>query len=479
MDTGITAARSTPAHRSHVVLVNWRDSRHPQAGGAELYCESVARRLAGSGHRVTLLTCRPAGAPRTEEVDGFTVKRFGGTLGVYPAVLAWLLRNRRRVDAVIDCQNGIPFFTPLVVPRATPVVCLIHHVHQDQFATYFRWPMDRVGRWLEGPVSRAVYGNRAIAAVSPSTRSDIRRRLRLRGRVHVVPCGAEVAAPEPFDFGIRRSRQPHIVCVGRLVPHKRMDRLIGAIPEIAAAHPDLTVAVVGSGPELGALRRQASDLGLDRRVVFHGQVSNSRREQLLEEAWLTVNPSAGEGWGLSVIEANAVGVPAIAYRVAGLRDSIVHGRTGWLVDPSQSLAPAVSDALGQLADMRAAAVWSLRAREWAQSFSWDTTTARLLDLIAEEQMRLGRENRGGEMRQQSDVACHVSVPSAAIAADELESKSRRTDFWVRLGDRLEALMPETDEVGVELAMARLGLEDCAEIRVARPADWLLGGVPIQ
>lgn len=455
----------------HVVFLNWRDSLHPQAGGAELYCESVARRMVARGMRVTLLTSRPAGLASAQMVQGVSVDRAGGPFTVYAHALVWLARHRREVDAVIDCQNGIPFFSPLVTRREVPVVCLIFHVHQEQFATYFRWPMDRVGRFLEGPVSRIVYGRRAVAVISPSTRAGVRTSLKLRGAVHVVPCGAD---PPPDVTDVPRMPNPHIACVGRLVPHKRMRLLVDAIPEVARVFPELTVTIAGSGPELEPLKRRATELEIERHVSFQGQVSNAQRERLLAEAWLTVNPSAGEGWGLSVIEANALGVPAVAFRVPGLRDSILHRRTGWLVEPGRSLAPAICDALATLATASSAQAFSENARRWARGFSWETTTDRLLGVIAEEEQRLRRAGaQEGEQRRPSDVACRVSLPAGLASPAAIESSFRSTDVWVRSGDRVEALMPGTDESGVRRALRRIGAVDCAQVRVARPADWLL------
>jgi glycosyltransferase involved in cell wall biosynthesis len=460
-----------------VVFANWRDSRHPKAGGAELYCESAAQRLAERGLRVTLLTSRPSGAPRNEMIGGVHIRRGGGTLGVYVHALTWLLRHRRVVDAVVDCQNGIPFFSPLVTRAPVPVVCLIFHVHQDQFASYFRWPIARIGRWLEGPVSRVVYGQRAIAVISPSTRAGVRNRLNLRGAVHVVPCGVEPCSARHSGEIVPRSREPRIVCVGRLVPHKRVHLLIQAIPEVLGAHPDLKVSIVGTGVQLENLRVEAEELGLAGTVEFHGQVSNDQRERLLRGAWLTVNPSAGEGWGLSVIEANACGVPALAFRVPGLQDSIVSGRTGWLADPHAALGPVIGEALNILRDPRAAEEWSRRVRGWAARFSWDATATRLLDVIAQEEKRLLRDASvpGGDQRCQSDLACHVSLPADVMAAFPVAASSRRTDVWISRGERVEGLMPGADETGVRCALERLGVAEHAQVRVARPADWLLGG----
>ncbi len=463
----------------HVVFANWRDRRHPQAGGAELYCESVARRMVQRGVKVTLLTSRPPGLPSEEVIEGVNIRRAGGTFTVYLHALAWLHRHRRHVDAVIDCQNGIPFFSPLVTKRSVPVVCLVFHIHQEQFATYFSRPMARVGRWLEGPVSRAVYGWRTIAVISPSTRAGVRTRLKLRGAVHVAPCGAD----QPIGrliAGVRPAPQPYIVCVGRLVPHKRMELLLEAIPGVVRDFPQLSVSIVGSGPQLEPMERRAQQLGIAGRVRFHGQLSDDIRERLLTEAWLTVNPSAGEGWGLSVIEANALGVPAVAFRVPGLQDSIVHCRTGWLVEPGAPLATTIAEALTTLSHPDSARGFSERARAWAAGFSWDTTTDRLLGVIAEEKRRLSRASAGRatEQRRPSDVACHVSLPADLCSSRTLASSFRQTDVWVRSGDRIEALMPSADEWGARVALERIGAANSAQVRIARPTDWLLAGSPL-
>jgi hypothetical protein len=87
-----------------------------------------------------------------------------------------------RFDAVIDCQNGIPFFTPWVLPRRVPVFCVIHHVHDAQFRLNFPFWLAWLGQVLEGPVSRWTYRRHAFVVVSPSTLRAVRERLRWTGR---------------------------------------------------------------------------------------------------------------------------------------------------------------------------------------------------------------------------------------------------------------------------------------------------------
>jgi glycosyltransferase involved in cell wall biosynthesis len=465
----------------HVVILNWRDARHPQAGGAELYCFSAAKQLVARGSRVTIVTSRPAGTPMEEIVEGVRIVRRGGTYTVYGHALAWVRRHRDDIDAVIDSQNGIPFFAPLVTRPDTPVLCLIHHVHQRQFDMYFRWPMNKVGRFLEGPLSRLVYGRRSVIVVSPSTRSEVRRDLRLRGEIHIVPCGIDVPPVSLEEHALARSVEPLIVCVGRLVPHKQLHLLIEALPGILGEHPDLCVVIVGGGPDEERLRADARRLGVERAVAFRGRVDDAERDRLLGQAWLTVNPSAGEGWGLSVIEANSVGLPAVAFRVPGLRDAVQHGVTGWLVEQPDDLGPAVSDAVSDLRDPVRARAWALRARRWAEGFTWERTGARIDVLLRHEGDRLRRRiaSKGTsiepERRVRTDLACRVEVPAEPAHVAALATICRRTDVWAVQEGVAVALLRDTDEQGARSALRRIGLEDLAAVRLARPADWLIAG----
>lgn len=460
-----TADAAPPRRR--IVLLNWRDASHPLAGGAELYCESVAREMAVMGHDVLLLTSRSPGAARRDVRDGYAVVRGGGTYGVYAHALAWLLLHRRSIDAVVDSQNGIPFFSPLVLSSSTPAVLLVHHVHQDQFSSYFGPAMARFGRWLEGPMSRVVYGRRAVAAVSPSTRTQIRRQLDLRGAISVIPCGMDQAV----DTGRgERSAVPRIVVVGRLVPHKQYELLVSAMPAVRRLVPGAELHLVGDGPSREGLEGLAAAPGMA--TVVHGRLDDSSRDALLRSAWITASASSGEGWGLSVLEANAVGVPAVAYRVSGLQDSVRHGRTGWLVEPGSDLAPALTAALQEVAGAESSARYDAACRAWASHFSWPRT-ARLLDralALEARRLQLGRSDR----RLANDVTSVVDLPSHLLPAG-WQSLQRSGDTWADSGVTVRGLLRGADESDVSTALARLSIDPLdpeVSVTLARPGDLL-------
>ena len=132
----------------HVVFLSWRDTGNPEGGGAERYLEKVATGLAARGCRVTVFSAAYAGAPPEEVVDGIRFVRRGSKLSVYLEGMR-LLATRRfgRVDAVVDVQNGMPFFSALVTRR--PVIVLVHHVHREQWPVVYPGLTGKVGWWIE------------------------------------------------------------------------------------------------------------------------------------------------------------------------------------------------------------------------------------------------------------------------------------------------------------------------------------------
>ena len=452
-----------------VLVLNWRDVRHPQAGGAEQYMHRIARRWAQAGAEVTWLTSAAPGCPSREVVDGVTVLRSGGALTLYPRIALKLLRGVGRIDYLVDCQNGIPFFAPLFVAREVPVVQVVHHVHQEQFATRFGPVLAAVGRFLEGPVSRAVYRGRPVVAVSPSTREGVRRRLRLRGPIHVVPNGIDQAPP----IRAPRDPDPTIAVVSRLVPHKRVDLLLGQLVPVAAAVPRLRVDIVGDGPERARLQGLAAELGLSEVVTFHGFQPDTARDRLLERAWLTTSTSDAEGWGLSIMEAAAHGVPAVALDVPGVRDSVVPGRTGWLVPDAAAYGDALVDALHQLADDARTRELTGACQAWARSFGWD----RSAELLAGVLLGTSPQDDAGARGARADigVVADVRVPRGWVPSSWT---LRPTDQITAREDRVTLLLTGCDEVDAGEVLRRLGVTD-ARVRLADRFDLLVGpsGMP--
>ncbi len=376
----------------HMAVVNWRDLGHSLSGGSERYAWEYAEALRDEGARVDFVTARDHGQSRGEVVDGIRVIRRGGALSFYLFAAWYLLTHRRTLDAVVDPECGIPTFSPLFLRRRTAVVLVVHHVHMQQFRTYFPAPVARFGQWLESWVMPRVYRNAATVAVSPSTQEEMVRQLSWTGEIGLLANGSV----EPDWSCDPLSKQPHrVVVLGRLVPHKRVDLVVRAVGELAEEFPELRLDVVGRGPQADDLTALVEQLGLAGRVQVHGFLAEEAKGDLLRAASLHVCASDVEGWGQVVIEAAAHGVPTIARDVPGLRDSIRVGETGWLV-PDDGEGP--EDVLAALVDRLRRSLREVESPQtrrahrtaclhWAAQFSWSRMRREGVGLVTQEMER--------------------------------------------------------------------------------------------
>jgi glycosyltransferase involved in cell wall biosynthesis/SAM-dependent methyltransferase len=362
------------------VVVNWRDPAHHLAGGSERYAWEIAAALRDAGASVEFVTSRDSGQSARDVVDGIRVRRAGGRFTVYLWTLMLMLLRRRRTDLVIDVENGIPSFSPLVLRRSTPVVLVMHHVHLDQFGSHFPRPVAAWGRLLERRLMPLVYRRCQVQAVSGSTRDEMVTRLGWSGPIEVVFNGADLR-------GMARSEpEPRRVAVlGRLVAHKRIHLVVEAAAALRDRGEPIMVDVIGRGPREESLRRLVMARGLTDVVRLHGFVDEQTKAHLLARAELHVCASEGEGWGQVVLEAAAAGVPTVAYDVPGLRDSVLPGRSGWLLQRGERLEDGITKAFAELRETpqsESGRAEAIRAdcRAWADQFTWDEMRRRSLQV---------------------------------------------------------------------------------------------------
>ena len=113
-------------------------------------------------------------------------------------------------------------------------------------------------------------------------------------------------------------------------------------------------------------------------VTYFGRVSGEKKRRLMSSAHLILVPAVREGWGLVVTEANAMGTPAVAYDVPGLRDSVKHKRTGVLCDPNpESMAETVFD----LHTGSSIQEYSRNALEDSRRYTWDRSAEEFLKIL--------------------------------------------------------------------------------------------------
>ncbi len=362
-----------------VVILNWRDEEHPEAGGSERYVGEVARGLVARGVEVTMLCSDHGQGPREEVRDGVRYRRRGGRLGVYPRALLRLATMRP--DAVVDVSNGIPFFSRLAT-RA-PVVVLVHHVHREQWPVATGPVTARVGWWLESRAAPRFFRGCRYVTVSGSTHRELAVLGVRADDVRVVHNGVEPPAASSTP-----SSTPRVSVVSRLVPHKQVEHAVRAVAALLPSHPDLHLDVVGDGywrPQVEAL---VASLGVEHAVTVHGHVSQEDKHRLVSSSWVHLCPSLKEGWGLVVVEAGTHAVPTIAYASAGgVRESVVDGVTGVLCDDEAGLTEALASLLDD--DERRERMGKA-ARDHADRFTWAATVEGFAAVLDEAVARGGQ-----------------------------------------------------------------------------------------
>ena len=334
--------------------------------------ERVGEYLASEGHEVVFRTSKHMNAAHREVRDGVRYSRGGAKFGVYPRAWAAMLAGRlglgdlRGVDAVIDTQNGIPFFARLV--SGAPTVLLTHHCHREQ------WPvagplLGRLGWFLESRVAPRVYRGAPYVTVSEASREDLEA-LGIKG-AHIIANGLD---PVPDHVpSLEREAEVHLVTLSRLVPHKQIEHAMDTV----AQTPGAVLDVIGSGWWEANLRSYAEEHGVSDRVRFRGQVTEDYKHALLARADALLMPSRKEGWGLAVMEAAQHGVPAVGYTF-GLRDSVINGKTGILVEREEDFVAATKQLL---ADAPLRHTLGSNARDFAASFSWEKTGEQFAELL--------------------------------------------------------------------------------------------------
>ena len=357
------------AERPHLFILNERDLDNPLAGGAEVHQFEIFGRLATRGFPVTLICAGYPGAGSIDTVRGIRVRRVGNRYTFYargPLLFRRLVRAVEGRALLVENLNKLPFYGPLYSP--VPVLALVHHLFGTTAFRQVNLPVALVTWGSELGIPR-VYRGVPMIAVSPSTRDDLIARGVPTANISMIPNGLDHEQYRPPAV----APGPCILSLGRIEAYKRIDVVVDAMPRVLAAVPEARLVIVGRGAALPALERQVARLGIGHAVEFRGFVAAAEKVALYQAARVFVNPSEKEGWGLTVMEAAACGVPAVASDSPGLRDSVRHDETGLLV-PHGDVGACATAMLRLLMDDPTWNRLRTGALAWAARFSWDAVT---------------------------------------------------------------------------------------------------------
>jgi glycosyltransferase involved in cell wall biosynthesis len=287
-----------------ILWLNWRCWLNPAMGGAEVFTYEVAKRWAAAGHEVKLFTSKYPGSKEEETLDGIKIVRAGGRLTVYRQAKKFYSKRFKKegFDVVIDEINTQPFFAQNFVKNGEKVVTLIHQLAREFWFYETPFPVNYLGyHFLENHWLKQ-YVDVPTITVSESTRCDLSD-LGFKN-VSIVSEGLNF---KPLKALAMKDEKPIMVFSGRLKRAKRPDHAIKAFRIVKEKLPNAELWVFGDGQFRQTLERNAGD-----GVRFFGNLDSFERRELLSKSWVLMVPGVREGWGLNIVEANALGVPAVA-----------------------------------------------------------------------------------------------------------------------------------------------------------------------
>ncbi len=345
------------------LMLNWRDPQNPLAGGAERVTQAYLEALVQRGHEAWWFANDFPGASPTATLGGVHIVRGGGMGTSILAAIRWY-RRQAPFDLVIDQHHGIPWYAPWWC--RTRCVGYIHEVLGPIWSAFYPWPLSALGRCQERWTH---WGYRKVPfwTACQATRDC----LRAHGvsDITLIAYGVHTRAlPEleakPLTPPLR------LVTVCRLAPNKRVEHAVRLIQSLAAMGVPAQLTIVGGGEEEARLRELVATEQLGDRVTLAGQVTETEKNEMLRRAHFLVHTSLREGWGLNVIEANAMGTPGLVYPVEGLVESTLHDQTGLVSaeETPESLAVRLQEVLRHPEKYQ-----SYRKAAWerAKTFHWE------------------------------------------------------------------------------------------------------------
>ena len=365
-----------------LLVFGWRCLKHPRAGGSETYIFNIMKRIRENFDRVMFFTSHFSGAPRRETIDGIEIIRYGYdyspiTISLYAK---FVLNKEALKDAVIiENINHVPFFSPLLF-RGVTTIGIIHHIGMMQLYEEAPKPVAVCVDFVERKLTPRLYNKIPIITVSESSK----RTLKSLGyyRVHVVPPGIDYEKLRSMSQGYVKENAL-ILYFGRIMKYKRVHDVIKAFSLLKRRIPEAKLCIAGriSSPHYFSwLKSLVRKLGLVNSVIFLGEVSEEEKAAILAKAQILVTTSVMEGWGITVIEANACGTPVVAYDVPGLRDSIKHMTTGILVPQGDTKALAQT-IFKILMNNKLREKMSENALKYAEKLTWERTAKAFMEIL--------------------------------------------------------------------------------------------------
>lgn len=354
----------------------------PQPGGIGHQAASLALWLQRSGKEVRVITnsrgSGQLGLEQTFDKDlPFSVQRARRFRLVWFTYLQRVMKAFRHIDSpdsITVVASGkfsiwLAGFFSFFYPRHRYLAIL----HGSELT--LGGQSQRLTRWCLRGFDKGI-------AVSEFT-AGIVRQIQSRLKVKVIPNGFDPDRLDRHPGRLPLAGKPALITVGNVSFRKGQHNVIRAMPAILERFPEAHYHIVGIPTEQETFEKLAGELGILKQITFHGPLPDAALAPTLRGAdlflMLSERQANGdvEGFGIAILEANHIGLPAIGANDSGIQDAIRNGYSGQLVESNNPLAvyAAVEDILSHYD------LYASRAREWAAGFTWDKVIQKYLQLL--------------------------------------------------------------------------------------------------
>lgn len=235
---------------------------------------------------------------------------------------------------------------------------------------------------LKYSIDKAISRFSKIIAVSQFTKSLVA--IKYHNKITVIPNGyAAQRWGKALPTNVDVKGTPKLITVGHVYERKGQGHVIKHLPELIQVYPDIHYHCVGIPTEQQSMLNLAKDLGVQEHVSFHGQVADSDLEALLCSSDIFVMLSGTtqtgdvEGFGIAIIEANALGVPAIGAEGSGVAEAIADYKSGILIPHYDS--EAFLKAIQHILDDKYR--FEVQAKKWSERHTWEVIIKRYITVL--------------------------------------------------------------------------------------------------
>ncbi|MFA6271525.1 MAG: glycosyltransferase family 4 protein [Patescibacteria group bacterium] len=364
----------------------------PKIGGVSEYLSQICSRL--PRENITVLTTAEDNSDIFDAKQNYRIirkKLFSTSYFVWPKWIL-LLRNACRL---VKSNNFRQILVGQILPVGT-VALIINYLFKIPYIVSTH-AMDITilessprKTWL---AKKILNRSTQIITVSHYTKSKITDLGIVENKIIIISPATDILEHSTNDQRKELSDKYHLhnkrilLTVGRIIERKGHMDVLKALPDIIKLVPNVNYVITSEGPYKAVLEDYILKNNLENHVTFIGTISRDELPSLYQLSELFVMPTRVlanndvEGFGIVYLEANAFGIPVIAYNSGGVSDAVLHKKTGLLVEPKKpsEIAKCVINLLGDTA--YAKQLGEQGKKRVKEQFGWNAKAQAFRDIL--------------------------------------------------------------------------------------------------